>query len=161
MKEFEELYTVEDIAKMTMLTSRTIRNYLKDGLLNGKKIGGQWRFTKQDVEKLFDNAKAAEDMNNERRQDIMDFINGVNTELDGEIQLCTIADYYSSDMQQVKVLSDRFCELISAKQSVNKLQFHYEYIDKEKKARYTFFGTPEFIKEAAVILEEENKKLSA
>ncbi|MGM8370207.1 helix-turn-helix domain-containing protein, partial (plasmid) [Clostridium perfringens] len=45
MNNFEKLYTIEDIAKMTRLTSRTIRNYLKDGILEGKKIGGQWRFT--------------------------------------------------------------------------------------------------------------------
>lgn len=37
MAEFDKLYTVEDIAKMTSLTSRTIRNYLKNGSLTGKK----------------------------------------------------------------------------------------------------------------------------
>jgi predicted transcriptional regulator len=31
--EFSRLYTVEDVAKMTGLTTRTIRNYLKDGRL--------------------------------------------------------------------------------------------------------------------------------
>lgn len=35
--EFKKLYTVEDVAKMTGLTTRTIRNYIKDGKLKGKK----------------------------------------------------------------------------------------------------------------------------
>jgi len=39
--EFKKLYTVEDVAKMTGLTTRTIRNYIKDGKLKGKKIGVQ------------------------------------------------------------------------------------------------------------------------
>ena len=39
MGEFEKLYTVDDIAKLTMLTTRTIRKYLKDGLLTGQKSG--------------------------------------------------------------------------------------------------------------------------
>ena len=35
------------------MTSRTIRNYLKDGTLTGQKIGVQWRFTEEEIKKLF------------------------------------------------------------------------------------------------------------
>ncbi len=49
----EKLYTVADVAKVTGMTSRTIRNYLKDGTLTGQKIGVQWRFTEDEVRKLF------------------------------------------------------------------------------------------------------------
>ena len=160
MKEFDELYTVEDIAQMTMLTSRTIRNYLKDGLLTGKKVGGQWRFTKKDVERLFDNKAVEADINDCRRQEIMDFINGVNTDMEGELQLCTIADYYSPDLQMAKTLSDRFQGMIAMQSAPTQHRFYYEYIEKEQKARYTFFGTPQFIQEAAGVLSEEWKRLN-
>ena len=56
MEEFEKLFTVEDIAQMTSLTSRTIRNYLKNGTLQGNKIGGQWRFTMDNIRQLFNNS---------------------------------------------------------------------------------------------------------
>ena len=49
----EKLYTVADVAQITGLTSRTIRNYLKDGTLTGQKIGVQWRFTEDEIKKLF------------------------------------------------------------------------------------------------------------
>lgn len=49
----QRLYTVADVAELTGLTSRTIRNYLKDGTLRGKKIGVQWRFTEEDINRLF------------------------------------------------------------------------------------------------------------
>jgi excisionase family DNA binding protein len=49
----EKFYTVADVARVTGLTSRTIRNYLKDGTLTGQKIGVQWRFTEDEVKKLF------------------------------------------------------------------------------------------------------------
>lgn len=49
----QKLYTVADVAEVTGLTSRTIRNYLKDGTLHGKKIGVQWRFTEEDINRLF------------------------------------------------------------------------------------------------------------
>ena len=49
----EKLYTVADVAQVTGMTSRTIRNYLKDGTLTGQKIGVQWRFTEEEIKKLF------------------------------------------------------------------------------------------------------------
>ncbi len=35
-------YSIADIPKMTMLSPRTIRNYIKLGLLNGSKTNGYW-----------------------------------------------------------------------------------------------------------------------
>ncbi len=49
----EKMYTVADVADITGMTSRTIRNYLKDGSLTGVKIGVQWRFTEDEISKLF------------------------------------------------------------------------------------------------------------
>ena len=57
----EKLFTVEDIATMTSLTSRTIRNYLKDGILKGRKIGGQWRFTEEEIKNFMDNSNYTEE----------------------------------------------------------------------------------------------------
>lgn len=160
MNEFEKLYTVDDIAQMTMLTSRTIRNYLRDGLLVGRKIGGQWRFTEKDVVNLFHNSTVNEDIKSNRRQEIMDFINGVDTDTEGELQICTIADYYCPDINITKELSLKLCEVISTQSVSVKLRFHYDYIEKEQKARYTFFGTPGFIKDAVTILDDEWNKLN-
>ena len=44
-----KLYSVEELAKELAVTTRTIRNYLKDGKLKGTKIGGQWRFSVEDL----------------------------------------------------------------------------------------------------------------
>lgn len=43
-----EYYTIDDIAGMTSLSTRTIRNYLRMGLLDGEKIDGVWQFTAED-----------------------------------------------------------------------------------------------------------------
>ena len=51
----EKLYSINEIAKLTKLTDRTIRNYLASGTLKGRKIGGQWRFTRKDIEALYSN----------------------------------------------------------------------------------------------------------
>ena len=41
----KETYTIPDIAQMTGLNERTIRNYLSNGQLQGEKVDGAWRFT--------------------------------------------------------------------------------------------------------------------
>lgn len=40
-----EFYTINDIATMTGLTTRTVRNYMKLGLLEGEKVDGVWQIT--------------------------------------------------------------------------------------------------------------------
>ena len=57
-----KLYRLSDIAEMTGLTDRTIRNYLKNGDLKGTKIGGQWRFTEKNIEDLFANREFNEEI---------------------------------------------------------------------------------------------------
>lgn len=159
MKQYEKLFTVEDIANMTMLTTRTIRNYLKDGLLKGRKIGGQWRFTEQDIEELFENSNIEAEIKDIRRQEVMDFIDGINTDMEGDIQLCTIADYYCEDLNLAKEISTRFENLMSDHTDTTQRKYFYDYIEKEHKARYTFFGSPKMIQTAVTVLEVEWNRL--
>lgn len=158
MSNIDKLYTVDDIAKMTLLTTRTIRNYLKDGLLTGRKVGGQWRFTKEDIDRLFENSSIEKEMLDSRKQDIMDFIDGVNTDMEGDIQTCTIVDYYCNNKEHVLLLSNHISSLIPDITGYNR--FYYEYIDTQEKARYTLFGIPTFIRKAMNIIEEEWNKLN-
>lgn len=84
---FEEpLYSIADVAKITKLTDRTIRNYLAKGILKGKKIGGQWRFTDQDLCMLFSNSYFENDMKNKVENQIIDFFNKNETNR----QMCVI-----------------------------------------------------------------------
>ena len=41
----KETYTLEDVAAMSRLSTRTIRNYMSMGLLEGEKTDGVWQFT--------------------------------------------------------------------------------------------------------------------
>lgn len=146
MNEFEKLYTVEDIANMTSLTSRTIRNYLKDGSLQGKKIGGQWRFTIEDIKRLFDNSSFSKEITDNKKQEVLDFIEGVNTDIQGSVQVCTIADYYFDEQNEAKQLCDKLISIFNNPDNkFNMAKFSYEIIDKENKARFTLFGPTDYI----------------
>lgn len=41
----KDRYTISEIAKMSGLTTRTIRNYLADGQVHGEKRDGKWEFS--------------------------------------------------------------------------------------------------------------------
>ena len=85
----EKLYSISDIAKLTKLTDRTIRNYLASGTLKGRKVGGQWRFTQQDVKALFYNDVFADDMLEKSEKNINKYINN-EFEFNNHNNACTI-----------------------------------------------------------------------
>ena len=146
----EKLYTVEDIATMTSLTSRTIRNYIKDGLLKGRKIGGQWRFTEEDIKNLMDSGTFREDFEDSVRQDVIDFLDNVHTECAGTIQVCTIIDLYE-EKSILEEKNKKLNELWKTNEiKSNYKSFAWEY--SADKARVILFATPEFLVEALKIL---------
>lgn len=43
--EMRKLYTVEEVAEVLQVSPYSVRQYLKDGVLRGGKIGNSWRVT--------------------------------------------------------------------------------------------------------------------
>jgi nitrogenase subunit NifH len=146
MHEFDKLYTVEDIAIMTSFTTRTIRNYLKDGNLKGKKIGGQWRFTMENVEQLFNNDDVAKNLKSKKKLKVMSFIDGVNANIQNKIRICTIIDYYCEDQNASKLFYEKLVTIINENDDhVQNSTFDFEFSEQEKKARVTIIGNPDYI----------------
>ena len=147
----EKLLTVEDIAQMTSLTTRTIRNYLKDGSLKGRKIGGQWRFTKEDISNFMENGKVAQELSGKFKEEILDFVNGVNTDYVGEIQVCTIVDLYLA-REVIEERRDKVLALIGDDDDGYR-RCTYDYIEEEQKGRLALFAPPDLIIKALEILK--------
>lgn len=72
----ETYYTVDEIAKLTKLSTRTIRRYISDGTLQGKKAGKQWRFTQQDLENFFDASELRAELDSHHKKEVMSFYSG-------------------------------------------------------------------------------------
>ena len=152
----EKMFTVEDIAKMASMTTRTIRNYLKDGILEGRKIGGQWRFTEEDIKKFMDSGNVTRDFADKIKQDVLDFIDGVYTDYTGEIQVCAIIDLYQ-EKGVAEEKRDKVVEFINSDKgnglSPSYMRYLYEYIESEQKGRITLFAPPNYLIEALKILQ--------
>jgi len=146
MEEFEKLFTVEDIAKMTSLTSRTIRNYLKNGTLHGSKIGGQWRFTMENIRQLFNNSSFSNDHSRNNRLQVLNFINNKVPGNRGDIRICTIVDYFCENRNEGRQMYEKLVTVINNKpDDASPAKFDYEFIEKDSKARFTLFGNPDYI----------------
>lgn len=40
-----KFYSTKEVAELLKVTERSVYNYIKDGKIKGKKIGGKWRVT--------------------------------------------------------------------------------------------------------------------
>lgn len=88
-----DILTVNDMAKELNVTTRTIRNYLSEGKIQGVKIGGQWRFPKSELHKFF-----GESVNNS----IIDFIDNEDlNDFDG-ILVLTIPILNEKKLERLK-----------------------------------------------------------
>lgn len=55
MKGIPETYTVEEVAKALKLHPYTIRRLIRERKIPAFKIGGQWRFKKDDINSVISN----------------------------------------------------------------------------------------------------------
>lgn len=48
-------YTVDEVAKALKLNPYTVRRLVREGKIPGFKIGGQWRFRKEEIDRFIKN----------------------------------------------------------------------------------------------------------
>jgi excisionase family DNA binding protein len=52
----EKLLTLHEAAEFLRLSPRTVRDYVQRGEIEGRIIGGRWRFRRADLDAFFENA---------------------------------------------------------------------------------------------------------
>ncbi len=52
----DRLLTLREAADVLRLSTRTLREYLSRGEIEGRIIGGRWRFRRADLDAFFENA---------------------------------------------------------------------------------------------------------
>ena len=87
-----ERITLAQLAAISMLTERTLRSYLKRGLLAGEKTPGGWRFTAEQTA-AFLALPQVRSASNARRNAVADDF--VQRRMDTTGQLCAVLDLLS------------------------------------------------------------------
>lgn len=148
----EKLYTVENIAQMTGLTSRTIRNYIADGRLRGRKIGSQWRFTDADIESLFSQRAATTEPTAAANDIITDFLSPHPRSI---LTACSMLDYPAPTADVAEVLHQMLDEHIQTFYPDGEIRFSYQYIEEVKVARFIFSGPADQVSKLVKIVRKK------
>lgn len=138
-----DLLTVDQLAQMLDMHPRTIRRYIREEQLKATKVGGEWRIRKEDAE-MFIGSKLDE-IKSEAADDILAFIEGKDSEVDGKLQVCTVLDCYVDTPEAVKLSEVIMWHMNQPDPSRGKAKFQYFFDDKEQKGRYIIWGTPAFV----------------
>jgi excisionase family DNA binding protein len=147
-EEKTKLYSSSDVARLTGKTLRGVREMLKSNKIKGTKLGGQWLFSEEEIEKILSEQKVLEQTVIYERENVSDFVNGTNTEISGKLQLCLIADLYTGSKEEARSKAEELVLIIENggfEKSSKQQTFSYEYSDKEKKARFTIIGSVSFV----------------
>lgn len=131
------MYTLEQLSLITSLTTRTLHNYIKLGILKGNKENGKWLFTEEQLNNFVNDQAVMASIKSKSNGIIYDFL----AEYDNaENETCILLDL-SISKDKANEISKLFCE------ESKKLQhFRFSFIYKNKKAHYILKGSEEAIK---------------
>lgn len=149
----EKLYSVEEIAEMTSVTTRTIRNYLRSGILKGTKIGGQWRFRQEDVTNMLNQENLLSDVRETSKRIVRDFLDEQHPPFAESVSVCTVADV-ACTKEHAKQMSKTLCELWKHA-DVRGIAFRYDYLEGLQAARFTFVAPLSLTEKALSVLHQE------
>lgn len=141
-----EIFTVDEVAQILGMHSKTIRRYISEGKLKGNKVGGQWRVKSTDLKAFMNKDEYSERIKSENKSELRDFVEGTDSVLSGRVQVCTIIDIYVNSPEEIKPVTQRLIDIMnSGDPSQGNAKFQYIYHAEEKKARFTLWGNPKFL----------------
>ncbi len=131
-----ETYSLADVAAMCGLSDRTLRNYLKQGLLEGGKTDKGYRFTAQQISDFFAHPTVAPAIRAKRNGVVFDFLAARRKQ---QSSVCVILDLPGTD----GTVAERFCEAFNQSDADEKATFSLEH--HKGCTRVILTGDPEVI----------------
>ena len=135
-----EIYTINDIATMTGLSTRTVRNYMKMGFLEGEKVDGTWQFTIEAVSSFMADKNVQPSIQAKKNGVVFDFLADSYKKVN---EICTILDFPVSEEEALEI-SNFFCQETTGK-NVSNMKFSFSY--NNGLARVILKGTEDFVSE--------------
>ena len=118
----DRTYDLNELATMTGFTTRTLRTYLKTGLLNGTKVDGAWRFSAEDLGRFFEEPFVKEGLRSKRAGIVYDFLAQKPAPAG---RMCAVIDRPVS-LAEGEALSAFFCKQMEA---ASDIVFAYDWND--------------------------------
>ena len=132
----KELFTLDDLSTMTMLSTRTLRNYISQGFLNGKKEDGMWRFTAEEVDAFLKEDFVNQSIQSKKNGIVYRYMCDQEKE---DNSVCSIIDYPNINNKDAETIRERMIELVNSNQ-YGRIAFSYAFREKKKQVRIILVG---------------------
>ena len=104
----KDTFSINDLAMITGLSTRTIRTYITAGFLSGEKVDGAWVFTPEQVQAFTENKAVQPSIKAKKNAIVFDFLGTKPYNTD---KMCIILDLAAREAMNASVF---FCKKISA-----------------------------------------------
>ncbi len=118
----EKYYSINELALMTGVTTRTLRNYLQMNVLAGEKMNGAWQFTEEDVSEFLSNPSVQPSIQAKKNAIIFDFLADRKKKTN---EICVVLDMNMS-IEEAEEISGFFCEKINQLGANPRIRFAFE-----------------------------------
>lgn len=131
-----EYYSIDDLATMTMLTTRTLRNYISQGLLKGNKVDGAWKFSTEDIDSFFKEESVIQSIQSKKNGLVYDYM---SNDAKSENMVCSLYDFTGLKNEEAEKIYKKIVTLVNSDNYGN-IKFSYAYNGKKKAARIILIG---------------------
>lgn len=138
MENDKTWYSIIELATMTRLSTKTIRNYQKMGLLRGEKVDGAWMFTGEEIGRFFQEQYVKDALEIKRNGQVLDYLNGCREHHRG----CLMMDrefVTSDEVEQFVLEFTKKVNEINGRED-GKVDFTFWMDEKSKIGRFTIIG---------------------
>ncbi|MBR5970099.1 MAG: helix-turn-helix domain-containing protein [Lachnospiraceae bacterium] len=101
--------TINELSMMTGFTTRTLRNYIRSGVLRGEKKGGVWQFSEDDIAAFCADPNVFSKIIAKRDAIVTDFLNDPMAKGN---RACVILNLVQTDEEKQKT-AEWFCDTVS------------------------------------------------
>ena len=132
-------YNLNQAAMITGLTTRTLRNHLAQGMLQGEKIDGSWSFTDEELNRYLAIPSVRQAISAKKHAVIYDFLADSFKQSN---RICVIMDFPVSADEALEI-SRFFCEEVTSRGS----DIEFRYINEKHLARFILSGPEEQVRD--------------
>lgn len=133
----ENYYTVNEVALMTMLSTRTIRKYICNGMLKGEKIENKWRFSEMEISHFMEIRSIKNNIETKQNSLVYDFLKIKDKKI---ASTCVIYDCPIVDKIEEQHLLQTMLALINNGNYDCSLKFSYQEYPRKKVVRFILLG---------------------
>jgi excisionase family DNA binding protein len=136
-------YSVAEAATLLDLHPKTVRRFIREGQIKGKKIGREWRIRQEDLRE-YCHGELAEDQVEPKS----------SIRLGDRVHVSTVIEIMEGSSEEVSRISNSIIAALNCKDPAwGATRYDLIYHPETRKARFVIFGRPAFVRNLLELVE--------